>query len=304
MAIEVLVVGSLHFDILVESERLPRTGETFPGTAWMTKCGGKGGNQAIEAARHGAATAIVSCIGNDDFGARLLDNLAAPKVDVRFVERAETGSGMAVAISDAAGDYGAVIVTGSNARIGEAGIDTAIGEFSPNSILVLQNEIPERANLVAARAARGRGGRVIINAAPAREMSPELLELVDVLIVNAVEAEMLGGGAVEDLPAAAAAAEQLAAKVPAVIVTAGGDGLAVHSATGSATIRAHAINLISTHGAGDAFVGALAAKLSRGMLLEEAVVYANAAAAILVSTPEAERRTLVPQDTEDLLRRA
>jgi ribokinase len=158
----------------------------------MTKCGGKGGNQAIEAARHGAATAIVSCIGNDDFGARLLDNLAASKVDVRFVERAETGSGMAVAISDAAGDYGAVIVTGSNARIGEAGIDAAIGEFSRNSILVLQNEIPERANLVAARGARSRGGRVIINAAPAREMSPELLELVDVLIVNAVEAEMLG----------------------------------------------------------------------------------------------------------------
>ena len=304
MAIDVLVVGSLHFDIMVSSERLPRIGETFAGSGWMTKCGGKGGNQALEAARHGAETAIVACIGNDDFGTRLVKNLEGARVDTRFVRQVNIGSGMSVAISDRGGDYGAIIVTGSNAHLEEAEISAAAGELSSNSILVLQNEVPEAANLAAARRAHDAGARVMINAAPAREMSPELLALVDVLIVNAVEAEMLGGGTVEDLPSAATAAEQLRRRVPAVIVTAGGHGLVLHSSAGSHTINAHPVALVSTHGAGDAFVGALAAQLAQGVPLEKAAVYANAAAAVLVKTPEAERHSLSHQDTEALLRLA
>jgi ribokinase len=304
MAIDVLVVGSLHFDILVSSERLPRIGETFAGSGWMTKCGGKGGNQALEAARHGAETAIVACIGNDDFGTRLVKNLEGARVDTRFVRQVNIGSGMSVAISEPAGDYGAIIVTGSNAHLEEAEIRAAAGELSSNSILVLQNEVPEAANLAAARCAHEAGARVVINAAPARAMSPALLDLVDVLIVNAVEAEMLGGGTIEDLPSAATAAEQLSSRVPAVIVTAGGHGLVLHSSVGSHTITAHPVALVSTHGAGDAFVGALAAQLASGVALEKAAVYANAAAAVLVKTPEAERQALSQQDTEALLRLA
>jgi ribokinase len=303
MAIEVLVVGSLHYDILVNSERLPRIGETFTGSSWMTKCGGKGGNQAIEAARHGSATAMVSCIGNDAFGAQLVDNLRAARVDTRFVERAGVGSGISVAISDADGDYGAVIVTGSNALLGEADIRAAVSELSPGGILVLQNEVPEPANLIAARCARAAGARVAINAAPARVMSAELLDLVDILIVNAVEAEMLGGGPVADLASAASAAERLIGRVPAVIVTAGGEGLALCSRAGSVAIKSYPVTLVSTHGAGDAFVGALAAQLAQGVSLAQAAAYANAAAAVLVATPEAARDALSHRDTERLLRR-
>jgi ribokinase len=211
---------------------------------------------------------------------------------------------VSVAISDLAGDYAAIIVTGSNARLAETEIAAAARELSSSAILVLQNEVPEGANLVAARMARDCGARVIINAAPAREMSPELLDLVDVLIVNAVEAEMLGGGVVVDLASAAVAAERLGARVPAVIVTAGGHGLALRSGVGSATIGAHPVSLISTHGAGDAFVGALAAQLSRGAALETAAVYANAAAAVLVATPETERQNLTHEATHALLQRA
>lgn len=302
MALDVLVVGSLHFDILVQSGRLPRMGETLPGSSWMTKCGGKGGNQAIEAARHGAMTAIVACIGNDDFGSQLVDNLRTSRVDARFVRTTETGSGMSVAISDTAGDYGAVIITGSNAQLGPADILAAISDLSPTGILVLQNEIPEQANLVAAQAAHDRGARVILNAAPAREMPRNLLALVDLLIVNAVEAEMLGGGAVTGLASAATAAERLGVLVPAVIVTAGGAGLALHSAAGTTQIAPHAVKLVSTHGAGDAFVGAIAAQFAQGLPLKQAAVYANAAAAVLVATPEAERHSLSTLDTASLLR--
>jgi ribokinase len=304
MGTEVLVVGSLHFDILVTSERLPRIGETFAGNAWMTKCGGKGGNQAIEAARHGAATAMVGCIGNDEFGRPLLDNLKASRVDTSFVRRMDAGSGMSVAISDAEGDYGAVIVTGSNALVGKEEIAGATDSLSAQSILVLQNEVPEHANIVAARAARSRGARVVINAAPARAMSAGLLELIDILIVNAVEAEMLGGGKVEDIASAALAAKRLTATVPVVIVTAGRHGLAFCSTDGAATIAAHKVDLVSTHGAGDAFVGALAAQLARGASLAQAAVYGNAAAAVLVATLEGERRDLSHRETEALLRPA
>jgi ribokinase len=303
MPAQVLVVGSLHFDILVASDRLPRLGETFAGSAWTTKCGGKGGNQAIEAARHGAATAMVACVGNDEFGLKLKDNLAGARVDTRFVSAAYAGSGISVAISDAQGDYGAVIVTGSNAALAEAEVAAALQTLARGSVLVLQNEVPEAVNIFAARGARAAGARVVINAAPARPMPLELLEMTDVLIVNAVEAEMLGGGEVHDLASAAAAARRLAAGIPAVIVTAGGHGLALCGPEGTLTISPHAVSLVSTHGAGDAFVGALAAQLAAGTDLQSAAHYANAAAALLVSTPEADRRSLSKEDTERLLPR-
>ena len=301
MSIEILVAGSLHFDILVAGPRLPQIGETLAGTGWMTKCGGKGGNQAVEAARHGAAAAMVGCIGDDEFGGRLEAHLAAAGVDTRFIRRGESGSGMSVALSDAGGDYAAVIVTGSNALVQVADIEAAAQELAPGGLLVLQNEIPEAANLAAARAARSRGARVMINAAPVREMTAALLELVDILIVNALEAQMLGGGTVADLPDAARAAEALTRLVPSVIVTAGGHGLALSAPGISATIGAHAVGLISTHGAGDAFAGALAARLVKGETLEKAAIYANAAAAVLVSTPEAQRHALTSAATVRLL---
>ena len=304
MTIEILVAGSLHFDILVASPRLPQLGETLPGTGWMTKCGGKGGNQAVEAARHGATTAMVACTGHDEFGTRLHDHLAAAGVNTCFVRRGGSASGMSVALSDACGDYAAVIVTGSNALLDAADIAAAAQELAPGGLLVLQNEVPEAANLAAARAARSRGARVLINAAPAREMPADLLELIDILVVNALEAQMLGGGIVEDLPSAARAAESLARLVPAVIVTAGGHGLALHASGATTTIGAHAVGLISTHGAGDAFVGALAARIAQGAPLEQAALYANAAAAVLVATPEAERNALTSAATARLLQSA
>ena len=119
----------------------------------------------------------------------------------------------------------------------------------------------------------------LLNAAPARPLSEDLAALIDILVVNAVEAEMLGGGAVTDLDAAASAARHLEQSGNAVIVTAGGDGLAIRSKGFNATAAAQKVELIGTHGAGDAFIGALAACLSRDDTLKAASTYANAAAA-------------------------
>ncbi len=290
------MLGSLHLDIMVAAPGRPRRGETLAGTAWSQKCGGKGGNQAVEAARHGAATAMVGAVGDDDFGRRLLANLRARGVDAAHVAvRPGENSGMSVAIVDPGGDYGAIIVSGVNLTLAADAVAGARDVIAGARWLVLQNEIPDAANLAAARLARAAGGRVILNAAPARPLPEALAALLDVLVVNAIEAEQLGGGAVRDGADAAAAAERLLATAASVIVTAGGAGLALAERSGGRLILpAHTVRVVSTHGAGDALIGALAARLAAGESLAEVARYANAAAAALVATQEDARDALTP----------
>lgn len=289
----VTVFGSLHYDIMVDAPDRPRKGETVTGHAWHPKCGGKGGNQAVSAARAGVSAAMIGAVGDDDFGRALLANLDRAGVDRRFVRVASgTGSGMSVAIFDAGGDYGAVIVSGSNLTLGEADVTAASDVIARTAVLLLQNEVPEAANIAAARAVKAKGGRVVFNAAPARKLSDDFLALVDILVVNAIEAEFLAGVAVvETLDGAAQAARRLVDLCPVAIVTAGGEGVACCERTGAAfALPAVPVKLVSTHGAGDEFVGALAAGLAGGDAMRAAVTAANAASALLVSTPEAERQ--------------
>ena len=280
--IEVLVAGSLHLDVIVDAPRLPRLDETLMGRSVAYRLGGKGGNQAVAAARMGARTAMAGRVGSDRFSAQILAELDAAGVDRHRVEQAEGASGMSVAIVDGSGNYGAVVVSAANL------------DFDPPSgmvdgctrVLCLQNEIPESANSKAALAARDAGARVILNAAPARPSGPGLLALVDILVVNRVEAEGLTG---ESNPEGAA---QLLSKADAleVIVTLGADGL-LHASHGEAprALTAYPVRVDSTHGAGDMFVGSLATEVARGASVPDALPIAQAAAALQVSTPAAAR---------------
>ncbi|QKC81367.1 ribokinase [Mesorhizobium sp. NZP2077] len=291
----VTVFGSLHYDIMVDAPDRPRKGETVTGHAWHPKCGGKGGNQAVSVARAGARSAMIGAVGDDDFGRALLGNLDRAKVDRSFVRVATgVGSGMSVAIFDSDGDYGAVIVSGSNLTLGERDVAAASEMIARTAVLLLQNEVPEAANIAAAYAVKAQGGRVVLNAAPARKLSDDLIALVDILVVNAIEAEFLAGIAVvETLDGAAQAARRLVDLGPVVIVTAGGEGVACCDRNGEAfALPAIPVKLVSTHGAGDEFVGALAAAFARGEDMRMAVTAANAASALLVSTPEAERQSI------------
>lgn len=285
----VVVFGSLHYDIMVQGPARPRKGETVTGESWHPKCGGKGGNQAVSAAKTGAASAMIGAVADDEFGRALVDNLKKKGVDHRFVSTVTgKGSGMSVAIFDSEGDYGAVIVSGSNLLLGKSDVDAAAELFTAGGVLVLQNEVPDQANVIAARAMKAAGGQVILNAAPARALSAELTKLVDVLVVNAIEAEQLTDSAVFDtLQGALDAGRVLAKSYPIVVVTAGGEGLACVTAEGSEfAIPAIKIKLVSTHGAGDEFTGVLAAELAEGTGIEAALNAANSAAAKLVSTPQ------------------
>ena len=276
----ILVAGSLHYDIMVEADQLPRLDETAIGKRWYPKFGGKGGNQAVSAARHGARARMVGAVGDDAFGAFLRENLRARGVDDRFVRLiAGVGSGMSVAVMNCDGDYAATIVSGANLAIrADDLVQPQI--WQDVSLLILQNEVPEAANIAAAVQAKARGIRIVLNAAPYRAMSGELTGLVDILVVNAVEAEMMGAGNVSSLPLAAEAARKLAGRYASVIVTAGALGLAAVAVEDQLLVlAAERVKAVSSHGAGDAFIGALGAALVKGAGLDAACRVASAAAA-------------------------
>jgi ribokinase len=278
MAFDVVVLGSLHMDIVVSAPDRPRRGETLAGHGWSLKPGGKGGNQAVAAAGAGARTAMIGAVGDDEFGQPLLENLQAIGVDASHVAvRRDAGSGMSVAIVDAGGDYGAVIVSGVNLLL-------------------------DAANLAAAAKARQHGVSTILTAAPARPFPAGLNGLIDVLVVNEIEAEAMAATAVDSLATATDAAKRLLDFADAVIVTAGAAGASLARRNGrTAEIAGHQVRLVSTHGAGDCFVGVLAARLSRGDELEQAARYANAAAALRVASPPGPARAIDPAAIRNLL---
>lgn len=276
----VLVVGSLHHDIMVEADHLPRPDETAIGSRWYPKFGGKGGNQAIAARAAGVSVRMVGAVGQDGFGDFLLAGLDRGRVDRRFVRQLDSvGSGMSVAIQNQAGDYAATIVSGANLRIDPHGlVDAAL--WQDVRVLVLQNEIPQAVNLAAAQAARAQKVTVVLNAAPVRPMPDEMRRLVDLLVVNAVEAEMSGASSITGLDSALAAAALLASSYRNVVVTAGAHGSAVCTAGGEpVAVPAQKVRVSSTHGAGDCFTGTLAAQLALGQPLVEACRAASDAAA-------------------------
>ena len=297
---QVVVVGSLHYDIMVRAPYLPRPGETLIGERWWWKPGGKGGNAAMAAARHGATVEMIGCLGEDGFGERLRERLDAAGVGLGHLRWVTAGSGMSVALTQEDGDYAAVVVSGANRDLDAAQVTASADAIAASRVLLLQNEIDEQANAAAAQLARDAGTTVILNAAPARPIGA-MSGLCDVLVVNSVEAEMLGADPVGDLGTAARAAQVLLAVAPIVIVTAGRAGVAGAAGAERWTLPAHPVDAPDAHGAGDVFVGALAARLADGASWSDALRYANAAAAVHVGTPEHAREALGPAAVEALL---
>lgn len=281
----VVVCGAIHHDLVVRASRMPRLDETLAGQSVAYSFGGKGGNQAVAAARMGADVAMIGRIGTDPAASGLRAALAAAGVDHLGVLAVEGPSGMSVAILLPDGGYGAIIVSGPNRGMVPDDLVLPDGPM----ILLLQNEIPQHVSLAAARRARSAGGMVIFNAAPAGPIDPELLVLVDLLIVNRLEAEDLCGA-----PATpeALAKGLIARGAPSGIVTLGGAGLCLWDPASMVRQAAFPATVLSTHGAGDMLVGALAAALGRGMALIDAATFAQAAASLHVAAaPEARALT-------------
>ncbi|MCX7286495.1 MAG: PfkB family carbohydrate kinase [Rhodobacterales bacterium] len=246
-----------------------------------TAFGGKGGNQAAAAARAGADVHMAGAVGSDEAAIILRAALDASGVRRAAVQTHPGPSGMSVAISLPDGSYGAVIVSGANLLFRPE----AVVFPKDCSLLLLQSELPEAANLHLARRARSAGIPVVLNAAPARAVAAELLALIDLLVVNRGEAADLLALPEAGLDPAQAATDLASRTTGAVIVTLGGDGLVIAEARGLVRQAARPVRVLSTHGAGDAFIGGLGAEWARGAPLAKAAAFGQAAAALHVSLP-------------------
>ena len=284
MSGRLLVVGSLNLDLIVTVERLPRPGETVLGADLVERDGGKGANAAAAAARLGASVAMVGATGADDRGDAARHALARDGVDVEHVERLEDRpTGVAVVAVDPAGENQIVVAPGANAALTPAHVEQALAaRAGAVDALLVSCEVADEAIAAAVRGAHEQGLPCVLNPAPARASLLALARWAPLLTPNRMEAALLSG---EEEPEAAAAA--LAARTGApVVVTLGPAGaLLARPDGGPATpFEARSVAVRDTTGAGDAFNGALGARLALGDALEPAVAYAVAAAGCAVGT--------------------
>ena len=291
---QVTVLGSLNMDISVTVPALPGPGVTVLGSAARFTPGGKGANQAVAAARLGAGVRMVGCVGDDDFGRRLLAALRAEGIDadrVRVVPKVPTG--LAMIAVDEAGENLIIVAPGANHEVGPPGVD----HVENDDILVISAEIPAPAITMAL----ARPGRKILNLAPAPENATALVtaagQNLDWLVVNESEAAAILGRPVSGLADAKQAATELTAKGPRhAVVTAGAHGAALAGPDGTYTIEGFTVTAVDTVGAGDTFVGALAVALAAGVSAPEATRAAAAAGATAVTRPGAQAAMPGPAD--------
>jgi len=290
----VVVLGSLNTDFVLAVPHLPRPGETVAGGSLATHPGGKGANQAVAAAKLGAAVTMVGRVGDDSFGRGLRRSLMDAGVDVRRVEAdPAAASGAALILVDPQADNAIAIAPGANAQVGQGDVERALSVLSAGDLLVLQLEIPLAAVEHAARQAQRGGARVLLNAAPAAPLSDDLLRTVDVLIVNEDEAASISGLAGEQ-----AGRELRRRGASAVITTRGSQGVVVEGER-RIGLPAHEVTAVDTTAAGDAFVGGLAAALAAGANLVTGARLGSAVAAAAVTRHGAQ--SSLP-DREELLR--
>lgn len=283
---EILVLGSVNRDLIVHAPRLPLPGETLRGQRFGSCLGGKGANQAVAAARLGAHVALAARVGLLENGAAMVEQLKGEGVDTRAIAQpADEVPGVALIVVGAEDAENQIVtVAGSNGTLPLEQVEAL--EMVGLRWLVAQQELPLASIARAFERARAAGVKTVLNAAPFRPGSESLLPLVDLLVVNSLEAQALvttlGG------PAAApqALAEALRQQGPvAVLVSLGAEGLCWVDDAGVRRVPARRVKAVDTVGAGDTLVGALVTALAEGQPIEKALAFAQAAAALAVSRP-------------------
>ncbi len=280
----IVCVGSMNMDIAAYSTTLPRPGETVFGSTLTSSPGGKGLNQAVAARRLGASVAFVGNLGRDDTGDAVAAFLDAEGIDTNGIGRVDgVPSGAAIILIDAKSENAIVVIPGANMVWQQGALDDL--QLSGGDIVIAQFEVPDAVIIDAFERAHKAGARTILNAAPARAMPERLLPLVDILVVNETELAATCSKTIDgsDIAAVAGAAASLSSPRLAVIATLGSAGAVVAAGGTTVRIAGVAVKAIDTAGAGDCFIGALAAALARGEGLQQAAAFANRAASISVT---------------------
>lgn len=296
---KILVVGSLNMDLVVNVPQLPKTGETILGGRFATFPGGKGANQAVAAARMGAAVTMIGRVGNDDYGQTLRQLAARDGIDTHYIETdPQEATGIALITVDAEGRNTIVVASGANLEITPQHVRAAEHAFSSADVLVTQLESPLEVVSEAASLAVKKGLRVVLNPAPARSLGAELLSGVEFFIPNEGEATQIAGtDTLED-----AIQKLLDLGVKHLIVTRGEQGALLVTPEGRREFPAYTVRAVDTVAAGDAFVGAFSTGIAEGMSVEDAIRLGSAAAAIAVTRHGAQPSLPTRQDVDDFLK--
>ena len=276
-----LVFGSINLDIAFSTQRLPGIGETVLGHHYLVSPGGKGANQAHAARLHGAQVMLVGAVGQDAFAAPALEKLTTSGIDLSGVQRLDAPTGCAGIVVDSRGENSIVVAPGANLALRASHASAAT--VSRARGLLLQMETDAHENMLLAARARAAGcNLIVLNNAPAQSLKPELARLLDVLIVN--ESELAETARAAQLPAGDPAEQvrALAQRFDLIaVVTQGAEGVLASAHGADVThVPSFVVPVTDTTGAGDTFCGVLAAALMEALPLSEALVIANAAAAL------------------------
>lgn len=287
----IVVVGSLNADLTIYCERLPLPGETVHGNGFAVNPGGKSANQAVAASLLGGSVSLVGAVGDDSNGKMLLSSTAGAGVHVGDVRTAPTETGVAVIAVDAHGENNIIISAGANGTLSPGDVAAAAETFHGAAVVCLCMEVSLDTVEAAARAGHDAGATVLLNLSPYAEIPQQLADLTDVLLVNAHEAsQFLGGAAIPGSDADAGDWDTVRLRfaergLPRVLVTLGAHGSVVLDSlapTGQQLVQIAPVkvNAVDTTGAGDAFTGAVAARLADGASLADAAAFASIAAAL------------------------
>jgi ribokinase len=291
----VVVGGSLNADLTIYCERLPQPGETVHGTGFAVNPGGKSANQAVAASLLGGAVSLIGAVGDDSNGEMLLASAAGAGVDISHVRTSQSAAtGVAVIAVDAQGENNIIISAGANGTLAPADVDASADAFDGASVVCLCLEVSLDTVEAAARTGHDAGATVLLNLSPYGEIPQSLADLTDVLLINAHEASLfLGSGEMPDAEAYDAAWDQVRERfaergLQRVLVTLGANGSVVLDSTAARADRVTRIAPVTVHavdttGAGDAFTGAVAARLAARGPLAEAAAFASVAAALAVT---------------------
>jgi ribokinase len=307
-AIEVLVVGSLNMDLTAFAPRLPLPGETLMGTGWATANGGKGGNQAVAAARLGARVAMIGRVGRDAHGEALRAALIAEGIECDAINTDPLHpTGVALITVDSRSQNTIVVIAGSNAEMSSVDIDAQRELFAAATIVLFQLETPLPSVRRGIELAAELGKFVILNPAPAPEraiLDEEMLTGVTLLVPNETEAAQLSQLPVTSVEEAILAAQELRTRgCREVIVTLGALGVVHVGRSEPRHYPARATQALDTTAAGDTFIGGLAASLARGDDLTQAIYFGQLAASLSVSRPGAQSSIPTLAEVSELRRR-
>ena len=302
---KLIVLGSVNADHVLRVDTFPRPGETVTGSGYRVIPGGKGANQAVAAARLGAGIAFIACVGDDDFGRRMVDAFAADGMDTGAVMTVPgVPTGVALIQVAEGGENSIAISAEANAHLTADALAPHLPLVREADTLLMQLESPMETIRTAAREAARAGGRVILNPAPARPLPDELLADLSLITPNETEAELLTGVRVESAADAERAADILLGKgVDSVIITLGARGALYKGPEGCREIGGFSVSPVDTTAAGDTFNGALAAALQGGEAIFPAIRLAHGAAAISVTRMGAQTSIPTRKEVDEFMRK-